>query len=78
MADGAIAGASAIADSDLVMPGDSGLADMECSAAGNGSLTVLLMTSASGRNRYHSAAAATTAVATSMDLRVVILLFLPQ
>src|SRR5713101_8460765 len=78
MADGAIAGATAIADSDLVMPGDPAIADMECSAAGNGSLTVILMTSASGRNRYHSAAAATTAVATSKDLRGVMFVFLPQ
>src|SRR6267154_691078 len=43
-------------------------------AAGNGSFTVLLIRSASGRNRYHSRPPATRAVLTRMDLRFVMVM----
>src|SRR5438128_7578959 len=74
MVECAIAGDSGIADPDCAIPGDSVIDDMACSAAGNGSLTVLLITRASGLNRYHNAAPETTAVPMSIDLRVVMLL----
>src|SRR6266550_1082863 len=46
----------------------------DTSAAGNDSFTVLLITSASGRNRYHSRPPATRAVLTRMDLRFVMVM----
>src|SRR5258708_7953550 len=56
------------------MPGDCSIDDdIACSAAGNDSLTVLLMIRASGRNRYQSAATATMVVPISMFFRVVML-----
>src|ERR1700756_5113645 len=55
---------------------DCSVADIACSSAGNGSLTVLLMTRASGRNRYHATPTTTTAVPASIDVRVFIALFL--
>ena len=48
--------------------------DITWFSAASGSLTVLLITSASGLNRYHSAAPATAAVPMRIDLRVVMLL----
>jgi hypothetical protein len=73
-----MAGVSAMADADFAMLDDSCIADLECSSAGNGSLTVLLMTSASGRNKYQSTATTATAALKSIDLRIVIVLFLFQ
>src|SRR6266576_1326769 len=46
----------------------------DTSAAGSDSFTVLLITSASGRNRYHSRPPATRAVLTRMDLRFVMVM----
>src|SRR5437867_2070692 len=46
----------------------------DSSAAGNDSFTVLLITSASGRNRYHSRPPATRAMLTRMDLRFVMVM----
>ncbi|OLB17330.1 MAG: hypothetical protein AUH12_04715 [Gemmatimonadetes bacterium 13_2_20CM_69_8] len=71
--DGAMAGDCAVMDPECAMPAESAIDDMACSAAGSGSLTALSMISASGLNRYHSAAPATMALPKSMDLRVVML-----
>src|SRR3989441_305991 len=61
-----------MADPDCAMLG--AWDDITWFSATSGSLTVLLITSASGLNRYHSAAPATAAVPMRIDLRVVMLL----
>src|SRR5512143_465357 len=67
-----------MADAVSVVPWCSGRVEMEWFSAGKGSLTVLLMTNASGRNRYQSTATPTTAALTKIDLRVVTLQLLSQ
>src|SRR5258705_6645497 len=62
-----------LAIEECAMPGDSAIDDMACALSGNGSLTVLLMMSASGRKRYQTRPPATMATPTSIDLRFVML-----
>src|SRR2546426_5221357 len=63
-----MAGDCAVMDPECAMPAESAIDDMACSAAGSGSLTALSMISASGLNRYHSAAPSSHAASPPVPL----------